>query len=674
MLLIATAVPAVTSVKNSTINAIVQSISQTSMSEIWIERQKLLASDGAVGDVFGTSVSLDGDTVLIGAVSDDDNGAGSGSAYIFTRSGTTWTQQTKLLASDGHAGDQFGCFVSLFGDTALIGAGWDDDNGVDSGSAYVFTRTGTTWTQQQKLTAPDVAAGDWFGMCVSLVGDTALIGAQGDYNTGDFGAAYVFTRTGTIWTLQQELFASDGAAGDCFGWMVSLDGNTALIGADLDDDNGVDSGSAYVFTRTGTTWTQQAKLLASDGAAGDDFSGGGVALYGDTALIGAEMDDDSGTDSGSAYVFTRTGTTWTQLAKLLASDGNAGDQFSTWGLALESDTAIIGAWDDDDNGINSGSAYVFTRSGTTWTQQQKLTASDGAAGDQFGVAVSLDGDTALIGAWFDDVNGTTNCGSVYVFTKQDIPSVDVPVWQVGDSWTYNEQYVNHIYTANGTLWYLIYHNCTSTYTVTDTTGDNYTVTMTSTDNEGRVTIGSIHLKFTKYTKFTSELKLRKTDLALVSESWQEKGPVFWLLFNIVPIPAQYTDAWEYIYSIPDVTFPFPLTAGTQGPLPNASCTGHEKCSLYWGLITLFNWPDSYGYSGNQNYTCEMANITVPAGTYDAYNVSVESTYGLGHLSGWSYYVPEVGWKAKQIISADADTSGNPGYTIKSELVSTTYTP
>ena len=252
--------------------------------------------------------------------------------------------------------------------------------------------------------------------------------------------------------------------------------------------------------------------------------------------------------------------------------------------------------------------------------------------------------------------------------------VDVPVWEKGDSWTYNEQYVNHIYTANGTLWYLIYHNCTSTYTVTDTTGDNYTVTMTSTDNEGRVTIGSIHLKFTKYTKFTCEFKLRKTDLALVSESWQEKGPVFWLLFNIVPIPAQYTDAWENTYSVPDVTFPFPLTAGTHGPLPNASCTGHEKCSLFWGLITLFNWPDTYGYSGDQNYTCEMANISVPAGTYDAYNVSVESTYGLGHLSGWSYYVPEVGWKAKQISSADADISGNPGWSIKSELVSTTYTP
>lgn len=392
---------------------------QANMAGIWTEKQKLLATDGAAGKVFGSSISLDGDTALIGAVLGDGNATNSGSAYVFTRTGTTWTQQAKLTASDGATNDQFGGIVSLYGNTALIGACWDDDNGVDSGSAYVFTRTGTTWTQQQKLTAPDGTAGDWFGFCVSLVGDTALIGAQGDPNGGDSGSAYVFTRSGTTWTLQQKLLASDGTAGDCFGFMVSLDGDTALIGADWDDDNGNNSGSAYVFTCTGTTWTQQAKLLPSDGAAEDDFSGGGVCLSGDTALIGAELDDDNGVDSGSAYVFTRTGTTWTQQAKLLASDGTAGDQFSNWGLSLDGDTALIATFYDDDKGTNSGSTYVFTRTDTIWTQQQKLLASDGAAQDQFGVSVALDGDTALIGAWNDDDNGA-NSGSVYVFTKGGI--------------------------------------------------------------------------------------------------------------------------------------------------------------------------------------------------------------------------------------------------------------
>jgi len=415
MLVIATAVPAVTSVKNSAINAMVQSHPLASMAGDWTETQKILASDGAANDNFGLWVAFNGDTALIGAWNDDDNGVDSGSAYVFIRTGTNWIQQTKLLASDGQAGDSFGSSVSLSGDTALIGARWDDDNGNKAGSAYVFTRTGTTWTQQAKLLPDDGAAEDRFGGCVSLDGDTAIISAWFDNDNGNgSGSAYVFTRSGTTWTQQAKLLASDGQAGDDFG-DVSLSGDTALIGAALDDDNGVDSGSAYVFIRTGTTWTQQAKLLASDGQAGDQFSRWAVSLDSDTALIGAEGDDDNGVDSGSAYVFTRTGTTWTQQAKLLAGDGATNDYFGN-SVSLSGDTALIGAENDDDNGVDSGSAYMFTRTGTTWTQQQKLLASDGAAGDLFGYPVSLSGDTALITAVYDDDMGT-NSGSVYVFTR-----------------------------------------------------------------------------------------------------------------------------------------------------------------------------------------------------------------------------------------------------------------
>ncbi len=362
MLLIATAVPAVESLKNSTINATIPSTPLSSMAVNWTEKQKLLASDAAAGDYFGGSVSLDGDTALIGVKYDDDNGVSSGSAYVFTRTGTTWTQQGKLLASDGVAGDQFGWSVSLSGNTALIGASWDDDNGVSSGSAYVFTRTGTTWTQQAKLFASDGAAGDFFGVSVSLSGDTALIGAAWDDDKGvDSGSAYVFTRTGITWTEQAKLFASDGAAGDFFGWSVSLAGDATFIGAYMNDDKGVDSGSAYVFTRTGTTWTEQAKLFASDAAPGDYF-GISVSLDGDTALIGAYKDDDKGVDSGSAYVFTRTGITWTQQAKLLASDGTEEDYFGL-SVSLSTDTALIGAPLAGNNG--AGSSYVISRTGGT---------------------------------------------------------------------------------------------------------------------------------------------------------------------------------------------------------------------------------------------------------------------------------------------------------------------
>jgi hypothetical protein len=396
-----------------------------------VELQKLTASDGASDDRFGWSVSLssDGSTALIGSPFDDDKGSSSGSVYVFTRNGSTWTEQAKLVASDGAGGDNFGWSVSLSSDgsTALIGAYLDDDpvKGTNSGSAYVFTRNGSTWTEQAKLTASDGAAYDNFGYSVSLSSDgsTVLIGSRYDDDKGtNSGSAYIFTRNGSVWTQQAKLVASDGAGGDYFGTSVSLssDGSTALIGAYLDDDKGSDSGSAYVFTRNGSTWTQQAKLVASDGAGGDNF-GRAVSLSsdGNTALIGAYGDDDpvKGTNSGSAYIFTRNGSTWTERAKLVASDGAGGDYFG-WSVTLSSDgnTALIGAYGDDDKGTNSGSAYVFTRSGTTWTEQAKLVASDGAGGDWFGWSVSLssDGNTALIGAHWDDDRGTDS-GAAYIF-------------------------------------------------------------------------------------------------------------------------------------------------------------------------------------------------------------------------------------------------------------------
>jgi len=395
----------------------------------WTQIQKLLASDGESNDNFGCSVSLYGDTVLIGAYGYDN---AQGSAYVFTRTGTTWTQQAKLLASDGAEGDWFGTSVALNGDTAFIGAYHDNDHGILSGSAYVFTRTGTTWSQQAKLLASDGAVGDYFGCSVSLYGDTALIGAYGYDNAQ--GSAYVFTRTGTTWTQQAKLLASNGTYNDEFGCSVALDNDTALIGALSVDDKGFNSGSAYVFNRTETTWTQQAKLLASDGKALDVF-GCSVSLYGDTALIGAYGDDNT---RGSAYVFTRTGTTWTQQAKLLASDGTQGKQFGS-SVALDNDTALIGEPNDFDNGAYSGSAYLFNFTGDTWMQQAKFLARDGAAGDYFGCSVSLYGDTALIGAYgYDNTRG-----SAYVFIKEsenlppNPPTIDGPSsGKIGQPYTY----------------------------------------------------------------------------------------------------------------------------------------------------------------------------------------------------------------------------------------------
>jgi len=412
MTLVANTDPTIVSPKNSAINERVSSQLLASIEGNWIETQKLLASDGAANDHFSEyAVALDDNTALIGAYYDDDKGANSGSVYVFTRTGTTWTEQQKLLAIDGAAGDNFGVSVTLSGDTAIIGAPGDENL---TGSAYVFTRTGTTWTQQAKLTAPDGVPDAFFGYPVSLSGDTIMIGANQDDDNGYWsGSVYVFIRTGTTWTQQAKLIASDGGVEDGFGYGISLVGDTALIGAIWDNDYGNHSGSAYVFTRTGTNWTQQQKLLPSDGVTDAQF-GISVSLDGNTALIGANRDDDNGLRSGSAYVFTRTGTTWTQEAKLIASDGATEERFGI-DVALEGDTALIGS-ETPDNGDNSGSVYVFTGTGNTWTEGQKLLASDGASVDWFGFSIALDGDTALFAASQDDDNGF-NSGSAYIFTR-----------------------------------------------------------------------------------------------------------------------------------------------------------------------------------------------------------------------------------------------------------------
>lgn len=229
----------------------------------------LVDGDGAAGDHFGISVALADDTAVVGAYADHTTaGNGAGSAYVLTRVGATWTIQAKLTAVGGQAFDNFGYSVALSGDTALVGAHRDSTVfGHTSGSAYVFTRVGTSWSQQAHLFAVDGATGNFFGYSVALLGDTALIGARlGDSPSSfDAGSAYVFTRSGVDWSQQAKLIASDGVANDNFGVSVALTNDTALVGADLADNlGGEDSGSAYVFTRTGDSWSEQMRLTAGE--------------------------------------------------------------------------------------------------------------------------------------------------------------------------------------------------------------------------------------------------------------------------------------------------------------------------------------------------------------------------------------------------------------------------
>jgi hypothetical protein len=370
--------------------------------------QTLLAGDGWPSGLFGRSVDVDADTALIGA----SNESYTGAAYVFTRDASgVWYEQAKLRAGDAASDDLFGVSVSLDADTALIGA----PNESRTGAAYIYTRNGSgEWSEQAKLLAGDASRSDRFGHSVALTGDTAVIGAWEADSNGliNNGAAYVFTRDVTgAWSEQAKLLASDAASMDYFGQSVAVDGNTVLVGAESESSNGLlRNGAAYVFTRDASgAWSEQAKLLAVDRAAGDLF-GRSVAIDGDTALIGAFAKDSTGLENnGAAYVFTRSMSgEWAEQAKLLPSETTSGDLFGS-SVALDGDTALIGAWGGYIN------AYVFERdAGGTWSEKARLLAIDAASEERYAEDVALSRATAIAGAATDPTFSPYE-GAAYVF-------------------------------------------------------------------------------------------------------------------------------------------------------------------------------------------------------------------------------------------------------------------
>ena len=378
------------------------------------EVAELHASDGSWGDAFGWSVAVGDDKAVVGAIGDQDNGFLSGSAYVFHYDGTAWVEEAKLTASDGVAGDQFGFSVALEGDTVVVGA--------VTGSVYVFRFDGAAWVEEVKLTASDGGPGESFGAAIALAGDTVLVGAARNGQNGvDSGSAYVFRFDGTGWVEEVKLTPSDGAMYDRFGFSVALAGDTAVVGAISDSDNEVFAGSVYVFRFDGAVWVEEAELSASEGETLDGF-GVSVALAGDTLLVGAEGDDDKASEAGSAYVFRYDGTAWVEEAKITASDGAVHDLFGE-SVALDGDMAVVGARGDTiDNKSHRGSAYVFRFDGAGWVEEAKLTDSDGEARDHFGFSVALEDDMAVVGAWRWDARGrSVEWASVYKLGPLSLP-------------------------------------------------------------------------------------------------------------------------------------------------------------------------------------------------------------------------------------------------------------
>lgn len=497
----------------------------------WVQHQKLHASDTSEGDQFGTALAMSGDYAIVGAPRKTGIGRRSGAAYIFTRRGTEWVEQAKLVAADETRSDYFGISVAIDGDTALVGGHRTNEPFADAGSVYVFERTGTNWNQTEKLSAPDADSFAYFGFSVGINKDTAIIGAIRDdeagndagaahifvrnqfgwthqakligNNTvaedrfgyavdvdGDFaivsspnnkggGAAYIYKREGTTWTQKRnririrmipidpdgasnfgtsvdirgdmavigatggmvgrdavgaayvftqneppfwnqhtKLTAADRAPGDRLGFSVAISGNEVIAGAPGHSAGGLGSGAAYIFEqREDTTWTEVTKLSDGETAAEDQF-GISVAISGNLAISGAQQDDDVAPNAGAAYIFERSSTLWLQRAKLIAEDANAGDLFGN-AVAISGETALIGAPGVDDAGPEAGAAYIFIRSGGEWSQQAKLIGADIGIFDKFGTTVALHENTAVVGAYGKDEVGTDS-GAVYVFVRNGL--------------------------------------------------------------------------------------------------------------------------------------------------------------------------------------------------------------------------------------------------------------
>jgi hypothetical protein len=382
------------------------------------EIQKIVPIDLAAGDLFGQSVAVSGATLCAGAPSSNAAAADAGAVYVFTELGGIWTQEAKLTASTAAASDGLGSSIAIDGDTLAVAAQLDDDNGADSGSVFVFTRTGTVWSEQGILQPSGAAAGDLFGDSVAVLGDTILVGVKADDDGGaDSGSVFVFTRSGTVWTEEAQLTTSDATAGDLFGTSVALVTDLALIGAPGNDDAGLDSGSTYLFSRSGTVWSEDSKLTATDGAALDEY-GASVSLTDHNgilrAAVGAPGDDDKGLDSGSGYAYKNAGASWVFEAKHNAPGGDPGDDFGR--TTAVSEYFFLFGSPFGDPGPNPGVAEagrVHSFEGPPENQEiGVLVAADLEVGAELGTSVGIDADWIVIGAPNDG-----GLGAVYVFWR-----------------------------------------------------------------------------------------------------------------------------------------------------------------------------------------------------------------------------------------------------------------
>jgi hypothetical protein len=375
---------------------------------------KIIASNGAAGDLYGEAVAIDGDRAVVGAPFEGSLGPNTGAAYVYERSGDDWLETAILSASDAALFSGFGTAVDIEGDTLVVGAPSRDGVNPFSGAIYVFDydQPSGTWNETAKLVASDGQGFDEFGESVSISGASLVVGATGvDLIGNNSGAAYVYRNTGGVWSEKQKIAPSNGLDNDAFGVSVSMDGSTLMVGA----NQTAAGGAVYVFDRIGSTWTQVQQLAPAGLAALDQF-GEDVSLSGTTAIIGSPATADAGVNTGSAYVFDYDGSTWNETVKLLASDATTRTKFGT-SVGLDGTVAVVGAPGDFaifGLGGNQGKAYTFALVGASWTETGGMQALDKGADDFFGSHVDVSGNRAIFSAPRNDDSGTES-GSAYFF-------------------------------------------------------------------------------------------------------------------------------------------------------------------------------------------------------------------------------------------------------------------
>ncbi|MFT5422681.1 MAG: hypothetical protein ACI89L_000446 [Phycisphaerales bacterium] len=366
------------------------------------EDLKFVSNDGVADDRFGGAVAIDNGVVAVGAYGDDDNGQRSGSAYLFDA--VTGSQTAKLVANDGISFDYFGQAIAIGSGVVAVGAINGDGIAGNSGAVYLFDAT--TGAPLFKLFANDGATNELFGMSVAIGSGVIAVGAPWDNATAQAGGSVYLFDLGSF-AQTHKLLANDGAAFHQFGWSVDVNSGVVAVGAWGDTVNGTSSGAAYLFNAV--TGLPIHKLVPNDGSQADEF-GRSIAIEGNTVAVGAWQGDGLSFNTGSVYLFNAT--TGAQTDELFADDGTQGNAFGDT-IGLSNGILAVGAHRKSDNGNWSGAGYLFDA--INGCQLTKLLPSDGAADDNFGFSIDIDGGTIASGTQLDDDNGLDS-GSAYVFT------------------------------------------------------------------------------------------------------------------------------------------------------------------------------------------------------------------------------------------------------------------